>query len=60
MYPLLMGYSVAIFPFALLKIDLNTQKSSIHLDLRHSLDTPIIYIIISKNIVWIVDYSPSL
>ena len=57
MYPLLMGYSVAIFPFALLKIDLNIQKSSIHLDLRH---TPIIYIIISKNIIWIVDYSLSL
>ena len=57
MYPLLMGYSVAIFPFALLKIDLNIQKSSIHLNLRH---TPITYIIISKNIVWIVDYSPSL
>ena len=55
MYPLLMGYSVAIFPFALLKIDLNIQKSSIS-----SLDTPIIYIIISKNIIWIVDYSLSL
>ena len=56
MYPLLMGYSVAIFPFALLKRDLNIQKSSIHLNLRY----PITYIIISKNIVWIVDYSPSL
>ena len=76
MYPLLMGYSVAIFPFARLKIDLNIQKSSIQLNLSHayflvfqgvrcilhnsSLDTPIIYIIISKNIIWIVDYSLSL